>query len=200
MLIGIDFDNTLVSYERLFHRLAWEQGLIEEGFPANKVRIRDHLRATGREPLWTAMQGMAYGPRISEAEPFPGARQALARMHRAGHAVRIISHKTRTPLAGPPHDLHACARQWLKTHGFWHPETGLRPEDVFFEQTKQAKWARIASAHCAVFIDDLPEILQAPDFPAGVRRILFDPEGVYPPSEGLESMRSWESLPIMPLA
>jgi hypothetical protein len=194
MLIGIDFDNTLVSYERLFHRLACEQGLIPVDFPPNKVLIRDHLRATGREPLWTAMQGMAYGPRMSDAEPFCGARSALVYLRRAGHSVRIISHKTRAPLVGPPHDLHACARAWLEHQGFWLPDTGLRPEHVFFEQTKEAKWDRIASARCDVFIDDLPEILQARAFPDGVRRILFDPGDVHAALQGLERLHSWENL------
>jgi hypothetical protein len=194
MLIGIDFDNTLVSYDRLFHRLATEQGLLPDGFPVHKVLVRDHLRATGREPLWTAMQGVAYGPRMQEAEPYPGARRALSRLSQAGHQLRIISHKTRHPIAGPEYDLHAAARHWLEARGFWNPDTGLGRENVFFEQTKDAKWSRIAIEGCAVFIDDLPEILQAPSFPAGVRKILFDPEGVHPRLEGIEPLVAWEDL------
>ena len=196
MLIGIDFDNTLVSYERLFHRLAREQQLIPEEFPASKVRIRDHLRALGREPEWTSLQGLAYGARMSEAEPFPGARLALERLHRAGCRLRIISHKTRAPISGPAHDLHGAARSWLEKEGFWDAGTGLGRADVFFEETKQAKWARIASEGCSVFVDDLPEILTAQAFPAGVKRILFDPEELHPELEGIQTLRSWEMFPL----
>lgn len=196
MLIGIDFDNTLVSYERLFHALAVEQKLIAESFPASKIQIRDHLRATGREPEWTAMQGLVYGARMQDAEPFPAAREALVRLHRAGHQLRVISHKTRIPIAGPAFDLHQAARTWLAQKGFWEPDTGLRRDGVFFETTKEAKWARIAAEGCAVFIDDLPEILQAAAFPSGVRRILFDPEGSHVSLDGLERLCSWEQLVI----
>jgi hypothetical protein len=192
MLIGIDFDNTLVSYEKLFHRIAREQELIPEGFPASKVRIRDHLRALGREPEWTAMQGVAYGLRMVEAEPFPGALHTLERLHQAGHGLRIISHKTRKPIAGPEYDLHSAARNWLETHGFWSASTGLHRENVFFEETKDAKWARIGTEGCSLFIDDLPEILTAPAFPSGVKKVLFDPEGVHPGVEGMETLRHWE--------
>src|SRR4029079_9696971 len=61
MLIGLDFDNTIVRYDRLFHRLARKRGLIPDGIPVSKQAVRDHLRANGREADWTELQGMAYG-------------------------------------------------------------------------------------------------------------------------------------------
>ena len=42
--IGIDFDNTIVSYDDLFHKIATEQKLIPENFPHSKLLIRDYLR------------------------------------------------------------------------------------------------------------------------------------------------------------
>jgi hypothetical protein len=50
------------------------------------------------------------------------------------------------------------------------------PERIFFEETKEAKLRRIAGTGRTCFIDDLPEILLAPDFPDTAARILFDPE------------------------
>ena len=47
--IGIDFDNTIVCYDDVFHEVAREQGLIPNDLPANKGAVRDHLRAIGRE-------------------------------------------------------------------------------------------------------------------------------------------------------
>ena len=44
MVIGIDFDNTIVSYDDLFHRLATERGLIPAAFPSRKTSMRDFLR------------------------------------------------------------------------------------------------------------------------------------------------------------
>jgi FMN phosphatase YigB (HAD superfamily) len=72
-VIGIDLDNTLVSYDKLFHQLALEQGLIARDLAVNKTEVRDFLRRAGKEPAWTALQGLAYGTRIREAEVFAGA-------------------------------------------------------------------------------------------------------------------------------
>lgn len=188
-VLGIDFDNTIASYDRLFHRLALEKGLIAADFPVCKTRIRNHLRAAGQEPLWTAMQGEAYGPRMSEAEPFHGVLDVITRLRRQNIEVRIISHKTQHPISGPRFDLHAAARNWLGERGFWN--TGLLSEHVFFEPTKEAKLARVASEGCSVFVDDLPEILLAPTFPQNVKRVLFDPASIHPANPLWEPLSSW---------
>ena len=38
-LLGLDFDNTLVRYDKLFHKLALEKNLIEQEIPANKQQF-----------------------------------------------------------------------------------------------------------------------------------------------------------------
>src|SRR5207253_6595278 len=105
MIIGIDFDNTLVAYDTLFHRVAREQGLIPVNLAVNKTAVRDYLRTTGQENLWTEMQGTVYGARIGEAEIFPEVKEFLQLCRERGIAVRIISHKTQFPYLGQRHDL-----------------------------------------------------------------------------------------------
>ena len=70
MVIGIDFDNTLVCYDRLFQQVALERGLIPVDFPANKLEVRNHLRKIGLENEWTEMQGIVYGPQLNEASAY----------------------------------------------------------------------------------------------------------------------------------
>ena len=41
MLIGIDFDNTIVCYDRVFHKAALEKGLIPADLPPSKGRVRE---------------------------------------------------------------------------------------------------------------------------------------------------------------
>ncbi len=194
MVIGIDFDNTIVSYDLLFKQLALEKALVPSDFPANKALIRDHLRSTGREPLWTAMQGEAYGPRMGEAVAFPGVKNAIARLIQSGVEVRIVSHKTKSPISGPQFDLHRAAQAWLDKENFWTPDVGMRQEHAFFEPTKELKLARIALEGCEAFVDDLPEILVSPLFPVAVRRYLFDPEGMHPCLEGLDVLSQWDAF------
>lgn len=178
MKIGFDFDNTIVNYDALFHKVAREQDLIPDTIPVNKVAVRDHLRRIGHEDHWTEMQGYVYGARMDEAVSYPGVIEFLEHAAESGHELAIVSHKTRHPFMGFPYDLHAVARSWVKRHlVIDHHSILFSEKTVFFELTKEDKLSRIADLGCEVFIDDLPEILTAPLFPRTTRPLLFDPDG-----------------------
>ena len=195
MHVGIDFDNTIVRYDRVFHAACVEQGLIPATVPVNKSRVRDYLRAIGKEDAWTEMQGVVYGTRMNDAEVFEGALEFFGACRERGIETFIISHKTRYPYLGERHDFHAAARAWLDASGFLdHATTGLTNDRVFFEPTKEAKLQRIAQTGCTHFIDDLPELLGAPGFPAGVVRILFDPANVHAAESTFTRVNSWRDI------
>ena len=48
---------------------------------------------------------------------------------------------------------------------------------MFFEATRAAKLARIAVLAPDLFVDDLPELFDDPDFPSGPERVLLSPSG-----------------------
>ena len=122
------------------------------------------------------MQGYVYGARMELASPYPGFADFVATARKADHDLFIVSHKTRHPILGQRHDLHAAARGFLIERGLVGADCGqINPANVFFELTKEAKVARIAALRCQAFIDDLQEIFASPDFPGTTRRILFDP-------------------------
>jgi len=200
MRLGIDFDNTIVCYDALFHRVALEGGWIPADLPANKSDVRNHLRQIGREDVWTAMQGTVYGPRLAEAAPFQGVLEFFRACRTAGLPVCIISHKTRTPFAGEPHDLHKAALDWLEAHAFFDPsDIGLPRSQVFLERTKQAKLARIGACACTHFIDDLPEFLAEAAFPPTTQRILFDPNRLYGTEIPFARLHHWsEAQHLLP--
>jgi hypothetical protein len=195
MRIGVDFDNTIASYDCVFHRLALEKNLIGSNVPAEKDAIRDFLRHAGREQDWTELQGEVYGTRMAEVPPFPGVIEFFAGCCRSRLPIFIISHKTARPYAGPSHDLHGPARSWLTAQGFFDPSRiGLSKDAVFFEVTRQEKLDRIASTGCTHFIDDQPELLTEPDFPPRVERFLFDPHRRQPPDSRFHAVASWRQL------
>ncbi|MEQ2009573.1 MAG: hypothetical protein ABMA26_22550 [Limisphaerales bacterium] len=195
MVIGVDFDNTLVSYDALFHRIAVERGLIPSSVPVGKTAVRDHLRSRGGEDQWTELQGLVYGPRIREAVAFPGVKEFFARCRRARLAVHIISHKTRQPVLGPPHDLHEAARCWLEHAGFFGPACPALPRDhVHFGLTRQEKIAHIRALGCTTFIDDLEEMFLEPEFPASVEKILFAPNHQTAATAGMKVLTSWAQI------
>jgi hypothetical protein len=186
MRIGLDLDNTLADYSAPLARLCTAHGVaVGEGDP--KLALRGFLRAAGREDEWTRLQGELYGPLMTEALPFPGIPEFLSAARRAGVPCCVVSHRTRHPIAGPPHDLHASAKAWLSASGF-------DQMPAHFEETKVAKLARIAALELDVFLDDLPELLSDPGFPGGVRRFLFDPKGAHRAPAGVQPVRSWDEF------
>jgi len=194
MLIGVDFDNTIVRYDTIFHSIARERGLIPATVPVNKAAVRDYIRAADRESAWTEMQGHAYGPGIMEAEPFIGVWDFFRRCVAEGAEVRIVSHKTRYPYLGPKHDLHAFTRAWIEAQpvvaeGVLNVET-----DVFLEATKADKLQRIGALQCDWFIDDLPEFLSESAFPTSARAILFDPEDQHAAAWRGDRATSWAAI------
>jgi FMN phosphatase YigB (HAD superfamily) len=195
MIFGVDFDNTIVCYDDLVHRAALDLGLIPATLPPGKGNVRDHLRQEGREDDWTRLQGHVYGVTISDAPVFPGVLEFLETCRERGVDVFIVSHKTRHPVLGDRHDLHRAAHDWLDARGFYETtRTGLSRERVFFELTKQQKLERIGSLGCSHFVDDLPEFLLEPAFPAGVERILFDPRRQHMNSGALLRAESWPEV------
>jgi hypothetical protein len=197
MRIGIDFDNTIACYDGVFHAAALERGLIPADLGRGKNSVRDHLNGSGREDDFTELQGYVYGARMDLVAPYPGFAEFVTAAHRAGHELFIVSHKTRHPMLGPKHDMHAAAREFLAARGLvGDGGSQIDPARVFFEPTKQDKVARAAALRCEVFIDDLPEILVMPGFPDGMRRILFDPENQFENStdHGGGRSSSWAAI------
>ena len=193
MLIGIDFDNTIVGYDDVFHVAAVERGLIPPDVSRTKLAVRDHLREIGQEDRWTELQGHVYGARMGDVRAFPGAIEFMLRARAAGHDLAIVSHKTRWPFLGEKHDLHAAARAWIDEN-LVAGDAPLVPA-VHFELTKEDKLRRIAALGCDAFIDDLPEILLAPEFPRGTARLLFDPDSHHGAAQAdLRVMRSWDEI------
>lgn len=191
MIIGLDFDNTIVSYENVFHDVAVEQGHIDEHVARSKLAVRDNLRARGMEDVWTEMQGYVYGACMDRADLFPGVIETLQCARDSGLRIVIVSHKTQYPFLGPKYDLHEAARAFIE-HAL-HDERGalVSPDNINFRETKEEKIARIAEIGCDVYLDDLPEILLAPTFPSTTQRFLFDPDQSHGREDGIYPVQSW---------
>jgi hypothetical protein len=194
VILGFDFDNTLIRYDELFHRAAFEKKLIPEDVPKGKAAVRDYLRENGQEDEWTRLQGEVYGPRILEALPFEGMIEILDYLQKAKVAMCIVSHKTRTPYLGEPWDLHQAARDWLNQQGFHDPALLNWPtESIFFELTKNEKIQRIVDLGCTHYVDDLPEILEL--LPDNVEKILFSPGKPLQFPMDWKLLQAWNKLP-----
>ena len=140
MRIGIDFDNTIVCYDKIFHKVAAESGLIAPDIPPGKKSVRDYLRKIGKEDEWTSLQGLVYGTKMDAAEVFEGVFEFLHWCRQNGIGVSIISHKTKHPYVGPKYNLHTAALQWMEAQGFFESDKlGFTRARIFFELTKAIK-------------------------------------------------------------
>jgi hypothetical protein len=194
MRIGLDFDNTIVNYDHVFHLVAREGGHIPYDLPPSKLQVRNFLRNADKEDVWTEMQGYVYGARMSDAAPYPGAVEFMRWARHTNHELRIISHKTQYPYRGRKYDLHRSARDWVERVLLADGRPLVDPQHVFFDVTKEAKLRRVTEQRCDLFIDDLPEILLAPEFPRSARAILFDPDHHHRDKVSLTAVGSWDEV------
>ena len=196
MILGLDFDNTIIRYDELFHKIASEKGLIPTDLPKEKNAVRDFLRSKNIEHKWTVIQGEVYGTRIREAAPFEGMQETLKKLNESKIPIRIISHKTHEPYLGPKIDLHASAKSWLRSNHFFDPKgSNINENQVFFELTKEKKIDRIVQTGCTHYLDDLPEILEM--IPDRINKILFSPNGEPISNKNWIVIKSWKALPAI---
>ncbi len=191
MIIGLDLDNTIVSYDRLFFTEAVKAGLVTNDIEPSKTAVRDRLREEGNERAFTELQGRVYGAEMNSARPFPGVVPFVEAVRGAGSTVAIVSHRTRVPFLGPPFDLHESARNWINSNF----DDALIPSGlVFLETTLGDKLRRVGSITCDVFVDDLPEVLMDPRFPSSTKRFWFNAHGAWPEQVDAEEFSEWDEL------
>ena len=175
-VIGIDFDNTIACYDRVFHATAMRHGLIDADTRMAKSPIRDAIRQHPDGELhWQRLQAEVYGPLMPQAQLLEGVLAFLQRCRRNDFPVYVVSHKSEFARRDETQtNLRHAARSWMQERQLLDLDTtGLDAQRVFFEGTRSDKVMRIRQLACTHFIDDLPEVLLAPDFPPQVTRILL---------------------------
>ena len=174
MILGTDFDNTVVDYEHVFPLVARDLG-VEVPTGMEKKSLRDFVRTlSGGEVLWQKIQAAVYGDQMCEARLINGFSALVRSCQEKGIPLYIVSHKTRYAVQKPTEDLRAYALEWMENRGFFSKDRlGLSPDDVFFEDTREKKVDRIRSLGCTHFVDDMQEVLLDENFPPYAEGIWF---------------------------
>jgi len=197
IIVGIDFDNTIVGYDELLWSVARERGLISDSTGATKREIRDRIRLLpDGEIEWQKCQAVLYGSRIAEARLIEGVGAFLKICRGREIPVHIVSHKTefsRFDSSGT--NLRTAALEWMAAKRFFAPD-GLRftERDVHFAATRDGKIERIRELGCTHFIDDLEETFLEPGFPEATVRLLYEPGRMSPAPPGVALMRTWQEI------
>jgi hypothetical protein len=176
--IGIDFDNTIITYDDVFCAAARAKGLVAADFAGNKQAVRDAIRLLpDGELAWQRLQGQVYGKGIAGAKMVDGVAAFLHRARAERCSVAVVSHKTEYGHFDPDRvNLRSAALEWMAGQGLFDGGHGIAVANVYFEGTRAEKLKRIAALSLTHFIDDLEEVLTDPDFPPDVERILFADE------------------------
>ena len=194
MKIGVDFDNTIVSYDKVFHKVALEQSLIKSNLNISKIAVRDYLRGQGQNNIWTELQGYVYGERMLDADIFSGFINFLTFARKNSIEVSIVSHKTIYPYLGNKYNLHDSAREFISKFLTDQNRNLVYKKNIFFELTQESKALRINQESCDFFIDDLPEIFALHNFPKKTKKILFDPDMNHKHFDDGDICSSWGNI------
>lgn len=195
MILGIDFDNTIVNYDNVLYERALQSGLIPSGVERDKKNIRDKIRGLpDGERQWRKLQAFIYGKGMKDSVLSEGVKPFFDACRDAAIHVSIISHKTKfASLDDERVNLIDTAVDWMKRNRFFEKNgLGLSLERVYFESTRQEKIERIKQLGCTHFIDDLEETFLEDSFPTNVERILYAKE-----NSGLKDVKalaSWKDI------
>ena len=196
-IIGIDFDNTIISYDELMYKTSLDRKLIPSECAKNKNIIRRMIRTLpDGEISWQKIQAMVYGPEIKQAEMFNGVRSFFKACKSTRTPIFIVSHKTEYAAQNTEGiNLREAALDWMEDHHFFIPEgLGITRKQVYFEPTRKQKISRIKKLGCTHFIDDLIETFLDPSFPENIKKILFSslaPDVFWP---DVKTVVSWQEI------
>lgn len=196
-VIGVDLDNTLVSYDEVMHRVAIQESLILVGATKNKRDLRNEIRRLPNGELqWRKLQAIVYGQKMDEAKLIDGVWEFFDLCKRYEAKVYIVSHKTEFATTDrAKSNLRAAAMEWMRRSKFFEPNgLGLSPADVYFESTRGKKIERIKRLRCTHFIDDLEETFLEDSFPTGVEKLLYAPHVHHSPLQGVKVVLAWEEI------
>ncbi|WP_078124243.1 phosphotransferase [Leptospira alexanderi] len=177
MKIGIDLDNTIISYDKSFVFVGKKIGLIPENWFGTKLEVRKFLRESkDGENKWQRLQGKVYGRYIHCAELYPGVYRFLWRCKKKGIPVDVVSHKTEYGHYDEENiSLRAAALKFLIENGLYQADKTGFVQNVYFHDTQEEKIKKIERENYSYFIDDLKEILIHPLLAKIQKKFFFDP-------------------------
>ncbi len=196
-IIGVDFDNTIISYDDLMYNIAREQKLVASHVKKQKKQIRDSIRLLPEgEKTWQQLQAKVYGPEIEKAQLIKGVEGFFQNCYQAGITVYIVSHKTHYASCDETKtNLREASLNWMTEHRFFEvAHLGLDRNQVFFESTRSEKVARIHDLGCTHFIDDLEETFMENSFPRNVEKMLYTPCDSHSTLSGITRFTDWKEI------
>jgi len=192
--IGIDLDNTIISYDKAFRLGAIYAGLVDKSCNLNKKDLRDLIRkGLNGEAAWQKLQGYVYGEGIKKAVLFPGVYRFLWRCRQRKIDVEIVSHKTEFGNYDVKKiSLRDSANNFLINHGLLGNKNPLIKK-ITYKKSKSEKINFIKQNNYEYFIDDLEDIIFSEEL-KNQKKILFSRDGLSDANSKIFIAKSWEEI------
>jgi hypothetical protein len=162
MRIGIDLDNTIISYDKAFQLAAKSKGLVAKDCNLNKKGIRNLIRQRENGELeWQKLQGYVYSEGLQNAKLFPGVFRFLWLCRERKFQVEVVSHKTEYGHFDQRKiSIRDIATNFLATKSLISDVNPLL-QKITYKSTKQEKIDYIKQRNFDYFVDDLEEIVNS---------------------------------------
>jgi hypothetical protein len=154
--VGFDFDNTIINYDNLFHKISLNKKLINKEVGKTKKEVKDFLIKNYSIGVWKNIQSEVYGKYIHLAKPNKKIIQLIKYLNNNNIEIYIISHKTKFPYVGKKINLHKISLKWINRNVL---KKKIKRKNIYFETTERKKISRIKDLRITHFIDDLDKIL-----------------------------------------
>lgn len=192
MIIGIDLDNTIINYSKIFERKAKENVNLRS--VKNKDDIKKILFQRNDIQTWKKIQSEVYGESLYLAKPYIGFISKLKNILKKNE-IKIISHKTKVSYFNNSINLHDVTKVWLEKNIFSKLNQIEKSKiKLFLEITKNNKINKIIDEECDIFIDDLEEILKL--LPNKIIKYLFNYNKKNNKSDIFKIINNWKEFKI----
>ena len=192
--IGIDFDNTIASYDGVFKYISAKFLRNIKINKFNKENFKKEILRFGGLSKWKKIQSLVYGKYINLAKIFPGFLEFLVLSKFRKNEIYIVSHKTKYGyFGGRRFLLRNKSLNWIKSKLIFKGNEFLKKENIFFESKKRDKIRKIDNLKCGYFIDDLKNIFFHNNFPRNTKKILFS-QNTKNKIKNLKSLNSWREI------
>ena len=190
--IGIDLDNTIINYDKLFLDLAKEKKLIKRNLKITRQSLRKIIKKESIKK-WKTIQSTVYSEKIKEAKINSGVLTFFKKIINQNKKIFIVSHKTKFPYIGKKKNLHSLSKKWISKNLIKKINNkNFDLKSVYFEETEKKKIKRIRKLKCQYFIDDLPSILKK--LSPKIKKILFDPNNANNKYKDYKKIKSWKEI------
>jgi hypothetical protein len=173
--IGLDLDNTIISYDKLIFQIAKKKYLFSNKFKnKNKDFFKKEIIKKKNEKEWTSFQSLIYGKYINRAKITKNFYDSIFHIKNL-YDFHIVSHKTKWSKEGKKINLIRSAKEFLRrNHISFCKNSLIKKENIYFEDTIKKKIKRINKLGLNFYIDDLKKILTK--LPKKIHKIYFNKE------------------------